>query len=90
MHDKVFKNGPSKICGRELLKNFTWSILKYFISCVSFVAMFNPSGPLHFRKSHEIKINLNFYFHISLLFLKRFYESLFKAFIKPFETPQKK
>ena len=25
--DKVFKNGPSEICGRELLKTFTWSIL---------------------------------------------------------------
>ena len=28
--DKVFKNGPSKICGRQHLKNFTWSILEYF------------------------------------------------------------
>ena len=27
---KVFKNGPSKICGRQSLKNFTWSILEYF------------------------------------------------------------
>ena len=29
---KVFKNGPSKICGRQLLKNFTWSILEYIDS----------------------------------------------------------
>ena len=28
---KVFKNGPSKICGRQSLKNFTWSILEYFV-----------------------------------------------------------
>ena len=41
--DKVFKNGPSKICGRQPLKkislqifkrlsstNFTWSVLEYF------------------------------------------------------------
>ena len=28
---KVFKNGPSKICRRQLLKNFTWSILEYFV-----------------------------------------------------------
>ena len=41
--DKVFKKGPSKICGRQPLKNFknlvclrlsstnlTWSILEYF------------------------------------------------------------
>ena len=26
--DKVFKNGPSKICGRQPLKNFTWSIIE--------------------------------------------------------------
>ena len=32
--DKVFKNEPSKICGRQPLKIFTWSILKY---CVPFV-----------------------------------------------------
>ena len=25
----VFKNGPSKICRRESLKSFTWSILEY-------------------------------------------------------------
>ena len=28
--DKVFKNGPSKSCGRQPLKNFTLSILEYF------------------------------------------------------------
>ena len=26
---KVFKNGPSKICGRQPLKNFTWSNLTH-------------------------------------------------------------
>ena len=25
----VFKNGPSKICERQPLNNFTWSILEY-------------------------------------------------------------
>ena len=29
--DKVFKNGPSRIYGRHSLKNFTWSILEYFV-----------------------------------------------------------
>ena len=29
--DKVFQNGPSKICGRQPLENFTWSILEYFV-----------------------------------------------------------
>ena len=33
--DKVFNNEPSKICGRQSLKNFTWSILKYFASIVN-------------------------------------------------------
>ena len=29
--DKVFKNGLSKICGRQPLRNFTWPILEYFV-----------------------------------------------------------
>ena len=29
--DEVFKNGPSKICGRQPLRNFTWPILEYFV-----------------------------------------------------------
>ena len=29
--DKVFKSGPSKTCGRQPLKKFTWSILEYFV-----------------------------------------------------------
>ena len=33
------------------------------------------------------KVKLNFYFHTSLWYLKRFYEG--KAFIKPFEAPQR-
>ena len=32
--EKVFKNGPSKICGREPLKDFTGSILGYFVPYV--------------------------------------------------------
>ena len=35
--DKVFKNGPSRICGRQFLKNFTWSILEYFVLNVAAV-----------------------------------------------------
>ena len=31
---KVFKNGTSEISGRQLLKNFTWSILEYFVPYV--------------------------------------------------------
>ena len=32
---KVFKNGPRKICERQPLKNFTWSILEYFVPYVA-------------------------------------------------------
>ena len=38
--DTVFKNGLSKICGRQPLKylkgyaNFTWSILEYFVPMI--------------------------------------------------------
>ena len=39
--DKVFKNGLSKICGRQPLKNFNWSTLEYFVPYISF-----PSRPL--------------------------------------------
>ena len=31
IRNKVFKIGPSKICARQPSKNFTWSILEYFI-----------------------------------------------------------
>ena len=42
---KVFKNCPSKIYGREPLKNFTWSILEYLdpskgLSMVRFITDF--------------------------------------------------
>ena len=32
--DKIFKNGPSKFCGRQPLKNFSWSILQSFVPYV--------------------------------------------------------
>ena len=28
---KVFKNGPSRICGRQPIKDFTRSIFEYFV-----------------------------------------------------------
>ena len=39
--DKVFENGPGEICGRrgkQPLKNFTWSILEYFVPDIEQVA----------------------------------------------------
>ena len=48
--------------------------------------------PSHLDPGRGEKINLNFYFHISLRCLKGFYESLkvlHKIFIKPFEESQR-
>ena len=39
---KVFKNGPSKICGRHPLKNFTLSILEYLDPYISQKISFLP------------------------------------------------
>ena len=41
--DKVFKNEPSKICGRQSLKNFTWSVLEYFVTNDTLVYVFRRS-----------------------------------------------
>ena len=55
---KVFKNGPREICGRQPLKNFTRSILEYFVTididgdschrilntCVKFTKIFNTTA----------------------------------------------
>ena len=50
--DKIFKNGPSKICGRQPLKiwlsstNFNWSILEYLV----------PNETLsHIKGQHKVK-----------------------------------
>ena len=48
MWDKVFKNGPSKICGRQPLKNFSWSILECFVSYVKAIfTIFKKSFGIH-------------------------------------------
>ena len=42
--DNVFKNGPSKYCGRQPLKSFISSILEYFVSVnvtLNFVERYN-------------------------------------------------
>ena len=51
----VFKNGTTKICGRQPLRlsstYFTWSILKYFVKFVSFLTNFTScySSPVLLR-----------------------------------------
>ena len=39
IYDKVFKNEQSKICERQPLKNFIWSILEYFVPVVTWGQM---------------------------------------------------
>ena len=50
--DKLFKNGPSRICGRQPLKNFTWSILEYFVTYINYV---------------NVKVNFSNYHSFNLL-----------------------
>ena len=40
--DKVFKNGPSKICGRQSFTNFTWSIFECFVPNVVSISLSQP------------------------------------------------
>ena len=50
--------------------------------------MLTLKDPIISESCIEIKIELSFYFDTSLWCLKRFYEGI-KAFIKPFEAPQR-
>ena len=69
--------------------------------CVPLDMLFNLLQAFHFKIDWEFpinpsrtdpgrreKINITFYFHTSLRCLKRFNKAL-KAFIKPFEAPQR-
>ena len=55
----VFENEASKICGRQPLKNFTWSILEYFVPYVlkerDFICV-----------THSSHFNLNLTLNLSL------------------------
>ena len=35
MRQLLFKSGPSKICRRQHLKNFTWPTLEYFVPYIT-------------------------------------------------------
>ena len=54
----IYHLGPSKICGRRRLKNFTWSILEYFVpfNHVSFLVherSYNNNKCLHVMCSNQ-------------------------------------
>ena len=53
--DKVLKNGPCKICGRQPLKNFTCSILEYYVPYLlaEVVSSIKWSNVVHFCKGRQ-------------------------------------
>ena len=65
--DKVLKNRPSKICGRQPLKHFTWSILEYSVSHIEFFWLFykkhsqNSEKVLNINKCRSIWLIRNYY-----------------------------
>ena len=59
--DKIFKNGPSKICGRQPLKNFTWLIL--LENFVAYILRF-------YNRSFFSKLLFQFKFEVSFPVLK--------------------
>ena len=52
--DKVFKNRPSKICERQSLKNFTWSILEYFVPYENCSQLFGNYTRIIFEQYHAL------------------------------------
>ena len=48
---KVFKNGPSKICGRQPLKIFTWSFTCHFTHFSHFSQFNSPFKPLAYEET---------------------------------------
>ena len=75
--DVIHANEQTKYANCDLHVNF-WNFLLMSFCLVTKKNHFNPS-PLD--PGQREKINLNFYFHTSLC--------SFKAFIKPFEAPQR-
>ena len=60
---KVFKNGPNKICGRQPLQNFTWSIPEYYEPYIVLKINQNHHS-LHYLSvlGHQIYYDLLLYF----------------------------
>ena len=66
---------------RKSVNMYIWTISILRQLFIRDSSTLNPSRPDPGRRE---KVNLNFYFHTSLWWLKRFYEGL-----KPFEAPQR-
>ena len=84
---KVFKNEPSRICGRSAFKNFTWSILKYFVPFDDCKSQYELENGLKIcvnnsRRLRNLERNV-FFLHINLLFG----ELVLKRKCKWFQTP---
>ena len=57
--DKVIKNKPNKICGRQPLKNLTWSILKYFVPFIPLIIFLDHSFFMTCSQAHTYQIYAN-------------------------------
>ena len=66
--DNIFKNGPSKISGRQSSKNITWSVLEYTLPCVIDLRKHSTALKTHILNNFLIKF-IKLYLN-----LPRFYE----------------
>ena len=84
---KVFKNGPSKICGRQPLKIFTWSILEYFVPYVVRASLWAVNLQKHFRPINFSwkKVDCLFVFTTDLKFI--YFSTVRYDMIKHFAWP---
>ena len=57
--DKVIRNRPSKTCGRQPLKNLTWSILKYFVRFIPLIIFLDHSFFITWSQGHTCQIYAN-------------------------------
>ena len=75
---------------RTFLEKLTLALHNHFLTAIR-VFQLNLTLPVPCISESfiEIKIKLNFYFHISLWCIKRFYYGLLGLYIKPFEAPQR-
>ena len=62
----IFKNGPSKICGRQPLKNFTWSILN---TLTQLLLKWSPTERKQCHKIHRTTFQRNCWVYIPFLSL---------------------
>ena len=74
---KVFRNGASKICGRQPLKTFKWSRpyhMKFFKGCLPQILLGPFLNTLTHIEQGPVKIII-FFFHFIFFFLNFFFKN---------------